>query len=102
MRRAVLGGIWILIVLACLVQVEAPHAVLNIVWRLTVLSFDNPATQTLDELACETPFCTDAGIDATARARLLPDASDRVVEPSSERLQHLARSGCITRSPPLA
>ena len=102
MRRTGPRGIGLLIVLTCLLQVQMPHAVLNIVWRLAVLSFDNPATQTLDDLACETPFCTDARTTAEASTRLLPRVADRLFEPSPENLQRLARSGCITRSPPLA
>lgn len=49
--------------------IAAPHAVSSILWRASTLSFDNPATQLLDELTCEKASRTDPLFEATEAVR---------------------------------
>ncbi len=80
-----------------LAQVEAPHAFVNIVWRFAVLSFDNPATQALDELASTVLPLTPVGQAAVVVAV----RSGRVGPPRPAG--HPARptlSSRLTRAPP--
>ncbi len=93
----------VLVGLLSFVQFASSHAVLNILWRYTVLSWDNPATELQDELACSTAPCTDLAGEAresvrTAHgtARLLPPGQD------DGRRASPALSAGITRSPPAA
>ena len=51
-RRLVCG--LLLPVLLVVASFEMPMASLRIAWRFMVLSFDNPVTQALDDLVCET------------------------------------------------
>jgi hypothetical protein len=79
---------------------EVPSASSRIVWRLLVLSFDSPATQSCDELACQSSQTSE------------PDETDRytrLVTPPAGRLAAVARrphrapvtlSPGITRAPP--
>jgi hypothetical protein len=45
-------------------EVQSALATLNIVWRAFVLSFDNPATQWLDEIASDATLYADPARDA--------------------------------------
>jgi len=42
-----------LLALLAVVVVAAPRAAVSVIWRNSVISFDNPATQILDELASQ-------------------------------------------------
>lgn len=102
-RSASFGRGLLLVGLLFFVQAQSPHAVLNIFWRYAVLSFDNPATQTLDELACATAPYTDPGGEARESTRVLVSPSGRVLPPQAPGLSFRpALSSGITRSPPAA
>lgn len=53
-RPIVLGAVAILVALLGLAQAQFVLGLAGTLWRLTVLSWDNPATQVVDELACQT------------------------------------------------
>lgn len=56
-RRGNAAAVGLLIALLGVLLVLGPQASVSIFWRLAVLSFDNPLTQALDELALEqSPF----------------------------------------------
>jgi hypothetical protein len=81
----------------------APQASVSIVWRLAVLSFDNPLTQALDELALEqSPF--KAPLDELLEAtRLAGDAWGRALPPApASRASAPLASDLAGRAPPLA
>jgi hypothetical protein len=84
-------------------QVVAPLASLNILWRFTVLSFDAPASQALDELALQkTPFADPLG-DVLARGSLAASCPRGSAVPASEGHDRPETwSGVGTRSPPTA
>jgi hypothetical protein len=75
---------------------------LKIVWRLLVLSFDNPATQALDELASAKSPYDDSTRHVLTIARIAAAASRRTELPGSELFPpRVDLCSCITRSPPL-
>jgi hypothetical protein len=88
--------------LLTLVQISGPRASVNILWRFAVLSFDNPATQLLDELALEkTPFADALG-DVLAFARLATSSSHAAPLPCTQGVvPSEVLSARISRSPPL-
>jgi len=95
--------IWALLLLAllALLLVQVPQASLNIVWRFAVLSFDNPATQLLDELTCASAPYADSAAEARESARVVSAASRRLAPPQGPHAgQSPALSAGITRSPP--
>ena len=90
-----------LLVLQLLLQLQTADATLKIVWRLLVLSFDNPATQVLDELACEKSPCHDSTRDVLTIAGVAAEASRRTESSGPELLaQRVDLIFGITRSPP--
>jgi len=103
-RRALMSAVTLaLVTLQLLFQLQTADANLKIVWRLLVLSFDNPATQALDELACAKSPCDDTTRDVLTIARIAAAASKRAELPGSELLpQRVDPFSGITRSPPLA
>lgn len=93
----------VLLVLLALVQLESPRAALSILWRGAVLSFDNPATQALDELVSGASPVADPAAEArrstrAAAAVSTPFAHD-VVAVAARPAADLAR---FTRAPPAA
>ena len=93
----------VFLALVALVQLEWPRALLSILWRGAVLSFDNPATQALDELASGATPVADPTRDARRSTRAAavvsaPLALQRVVVAAGTAT---ALAG-ITRSPPAA
>jgi hypothetical protein len=84
-----------------LTTAEAPGSSMRIFWRYALLSFDNPATQLLDEMASASSGVTDAGAGAQTIGRL-PLASRLVPGPAAPPLQNPALSSRLTRSPPAA
>ena len=95
-------GPFLLIGFACLLQIQAPRALLNVLWRVADLSFDDPAMQALDELASETPPYAEPFTEAQASVRCPSEVSGPVHE--QERFPTARRfilSSGITRGPPL-
>jgi hypothetical protein len=91
-----------LLVLQLLLQLQTADANLKIVWRFLVLSFDNPATQVLDELACAKSPCHDSTRDVLTMARIAAEASRRTESSGPELFaQRVDLFFGITRSPPL-
>ena len=100
-RRVVCG--LLLPVLLVVASFEMPMASLRIAWRFMVLSFDNPVTQVLDDLVCETSPPSEAGADARHWARLAARVSTRVVSVAAPlRAGGHVRSSSVTRAPPAA
>lgn len=90
-----------LVALMALTAVETCDASLRIFWRFAVLSFDNPATQLQDELACESSPTSQAGAEALHSARLAV-LTWRPLAPAPAPLAFatLALGSGITRAPP--
>jgi hypothetical protein len=89
--------------LLALVQFSGPHASLNILWRFMILSFDNPATQILDELVLEKSPFFDALGDILTVARLLARASHSApLLAAAGFATSEVLSGRVSRSPPVA
>jgi hypothetical protein len=97
-------AIALLVVVALLVlTIDAPFAGLRIFWRYVVLSYDNPATQTLDEMACESSPPSQAGLDAGQSTRVAATSHGQLTVPDTpKRPGSPALSSGITRSPPAA
>jgi hypothetical protein len=99
--RRLLGPLVVLLV--ALATVQAADASIRIVFRFTVLSWDNPATQLFDELICESSPPSQAGAEAGQFTRLGARASGRLFADSVLRDgQSPALSSGITRAPPAA
>jgi hypothetical protein len=93
----------LLAVLIALAAFEAAGASTRILWRFVVLSWDNPATQLLDEMVCESSPPSQAGADAGQVTGLAVRPAGRLVADSAPACpdSHAFSSG-ITRSPPVA
>lgn len=102
-RPVNLTVVCLFLVLVAFLQISAPQASLEILWRAALLSFDNPATQLLDELAVEKTAFRDAFAELVASTRLAASCACRFlyVAPDAFALGELLW-GCITRSPPVA
>ena len=86
-----------------LAALQAGEASIRIVYRFTVLSWDNPATQVFDELICESSPPSQAGAEAGQSARLAVGTSGGLAADAvASHLQSPALSSGITRSPPAA
>ena len=92
-----------LIVLISVAAFESAEASFRILWRYAVLSWDNPATQAIDELACESSPPSRAGAEAGQSTRLAVRSSGRLDgDRAAPRPDRPALSSGITRSPPAA
>jgi hypothetical protein len=93
-------GLCLVALLVTLAVVEAPESSLRILTRYTVLSFDDPGGQILDEIACESSGPIGRALTALPITRLpvsrLPVSAPSVV------FDDPALSSCVTRSPPAA
>jgi hypothetical protein len=102
-RWRYLAAITLFLALLALLQISAPRASLSILWRYVVISFDNPATQVLDELALEKTSFTDPLDDLLELGHLATSSSRPILPPPADGG---ARSdilfGRISRAPPLA
>ena len=99
-RTSALGGLFLIALLA-LAPLQASHGALNILWRYSVLSWDNPASLALDGLACASAPSTDPAGEALAHTRTADVETGRLA-PAREadgRPSPALASG-ITRSPP--
>jgi len=65
----------LLLTLLAIVIVAAPRAAVSVIWRTSVLSFDNPATQVLDELASQKAPHADPLLEADAALRTAASSS---------------------------
>jgi hypothetical protein len=102
-RRRGAGAAVLLLALLAFTQVWGPQASLNILWRFTVLSFDDPASQVLDELALETTSFADAQDEVLAVTRLAAMSARRTPLVRSDGFATSeVLSGRIGRSPPLS
>jgi hypothetical protein len=88
------------LVLIAVTIAEAPGASLRILWRYTVLSFDNPVTQIFDELASASSEPTAPGVAAWLAGPPLTGRFRPAAEPLAFRCAAL--SSRFTRSPPAA
>jgi hypothetical protein len=92
-----------LVVLIGLAAFQAAEASTRILWRYTVLSWDNPATQVFDELVCESSPPSQAGAEAGQSTRLAIGASAHLpADAVAPHPETPALSSGITRSPPAA
>jgi hypothetical protein len=90
-----------LLALVVALVVAAPQATVSIVWRSSLVSFDDPATQVLDELTSQkTPYADPLG-EARAEARTAAASSRRLApgEPGCARSTQ-SRDGVDARAPP--
>ena len=91
----------LMVALMAITAVETCDASLRIFWRFAVLSFDNPATQLQDELACEASPTSQAGTEALQSARLAVLAwRPLTVTSASLVFDPSALASGITRAPP--
>ncbi len=99
-------SLWRLVVLVGLlsvVQLQSAHATLNILWRYTVVSWDNPATEIEDQLACETAPSLDLAAEVRERVRMARTTAGLLAtNPDDGQHSSPALSSGITRSPPTA
>ena len=83
--------------------IVAAEASLRILWRYVVLSYDNPATQHADELACESSPTSQAGADAHQSTRLASRPAGRLSVTDLDLYGAAFELGAgITRAPPSA
>jgi hypothetical protein len=90
----------LLIVLLAAGGIQHALAHLGIIWRASVVSWDNPATQWQDETASQTPPYVDPAAEATDAVRPA-GRPKRAVLPARDR-DRLAGdfASAITRAPP--
>ena len=97
------SGIAVLLALITLAQIQRPLAHLGIVWRVVLLSWDDPATQTPQDLATETIPQAEPGREINERMRATVQHGTSMLRPTPDRRsEHPATTGRITRSPPAA
>jgi hypothetical protein len=83
--------------------IAAPHALVSIVSRTAVLSYDNPASQFLDELTSEKAPRPDPLGEAADAVRAIASTSRRLVAGQRTCAPWPPALGCIeARAPPLA
>src|SRR2546425_153706 len=102
LRRSV-SGIAVLLAVVTLAQIQWPFAHLAIVWRVVILSWDDPATQVAQDLATETVPQVESGREIYERTRAAGQHATSMLLPASERRSESpATTGRIPRSPPTA
>jgi len=89
------------IILCTVTAVAAPAASLSILWRYTVLSYDNPASQVFDEILAESKAIASPDPPTLDFGRRLV-ASRMVVHATIIVVASPTLSSGITRSPPTA
>jgi hypothetical protein len=89
-----------LLMLLALAQVEHGRALFAIIWRVAVVSWDNPATQVLEDTASQTLPHTDPSRLSHDHARLAARPSGRPAAPEARETVSPALSARLTRSPP--
>ena len=102
-RRSVpIGSVVLLAVLLALAQAHFVVGIFGPLWRTAVMSWDNPASQVVDELACEGVTHTDPSREAREHAVLAPLACGRVHARSQVAASGPTLPSRLTRSPPSA
>lgn len=97
-----LGGL-LLAALVALAPLYASHGSLSILWRYSVLSWDNPASLALDALACASAPSTEPAGEALAHVRAARIETGRLVPvPDPGVRPRPVLDAGITRSPPAA
>ena len=94
-----------LALLLCLIAilVAVPQGIVGAVNRLVTVSYDNPATQILDELTCEKASPRDRLLEATERLRAVAETFHRFS--GHEAYTHASRPALdarAARAPPAA
>ena len=100
-RRGRIVAIVVAIVLCTVTAVAAPAASLSILWRYSVLSYDNPASQVFDEILAESKAIASPDSPTLDVGRLRV-ASCMVVHATTVTVTSPTLSSGITRSPPTA
>jgi hypothetical protein len=81
---------------------QASEARVSILWRASVLSWDSPATQLLDELASQGLLYADPARQAREQATVGLRPAGRLALPSAALVHGAVAVGShLTRSPPL-
>lgn len=101
-RRAPIGSVVLLAVLLVLAQAHFVVGLFGPLWRTAVMSWDNPATQVVDELACESLTHTDPSREAREHAVLAPRACGGIHPRSQVSASSPSLRSRLTRSPPSA
>src|SRR5262245_4767538 len=102
-RWRYVAAVMLCLALLVLIQVSGPRASLNILWRFLVVSFDNPATQVLDELALEKTAFADVLKEVLVLAHLATRSSWSAPLPAADGVvPSEVLSARISRSPPFA
>jgi len=96
------AGSFLLIGLLCLAKLLCAHALVSMVWREAILSWDNPATQIVDELSSQSVSYTDATSAAHERVGLFAAGRRLAAARAADRLASPAPRPGLTRSPPPA
>ena len=102
MRRCRRAPIFLTVVAAMLLsvaQVEYDIAVVDIVWRTSVLSWDSPSTQVFDEVASQPISPGDSATSVESRP---VHASQPLRLTAQERPSWPGLPGPVTRAPPSA
>jgi len=102
-RRSVTIGPVVL--LAALLALAQAHFVLGLfgpLWRTAVMSWDNPATQVVDELACESLPHGDPSREAREHAVLAPRPCGDIQARSQVAASSPTLRSRLSRSPPSA
>jgi hypothetical protein len=100
-RRPLITATLLLAGLLVLAQTQWCLALVGIVWRSVVLSWDNPATQLVEDVASQAIPHTDPGRSLRDHAIAAARASARLRPAETPPGVHKpARSRGITRSPP--
>ncbi len=98
--RPLLGGL--AVALVTLAQAQAAAGACGSIFRAIVLSWDNPATQVVDELASESVPHADPGRQAREQVARAGGADARLALAEHPAIAVGQRGGArITRSPPL-
>lgn len=101
-RRSTLA-ILLFIALVGVAHTQATFAHLGILWRAAVLSWDNPATQLIEDLASQTVPHADSAGDLRDHTLAAARRSARVLLPAVfSRPPHPALARVISRAPPAA
>lgn len=101
-RSIVLVSVAILVALLTLAQAQAVLGLFGTLWRTAVVSWDNPATQVVDELACQTLPHTDSAREAHAHTVLATRPSGKIHASAPAAAAGPALPSRFSRSPPSA
>jgi hypothetical protein len=91
-----------LLALLALAGAEQATAQLGIIWRVAVLSWDNPLTQLHDEVACQATLSADPSRQASDHARVALVPSGRLgLTAGGDGDEATPGPAHLTRSPPV-